>query len=351
MRVPLFLHQFDSGYANAALGADDRALPISEIWGKTNDGLRWQATWDTHPAEITGIDAVIHAERDIYAPQRIDYKPWGVVHGRWPNEPRYAQREGALAARIARAAATTDDGQPAQPPVYIADLEPHYHAPFPAFWRDDLGAGPADVEAYLTAFTTAHTTGNETANTTAHTEGGPPELWPTVDARDPHLAPVAFRAWAAHPAVTRVIPQVYFTDFVRPRPPTEADVRAALDRALHTLAAHGWTTAATVIPALPGDATPDRTILAIEYASSLGCGGVAIWQRANLRADTADAISRLSDPWAAGPSDDPPREGGGGAAVEPTHPSLTARLREHLAHAREALNAMEGLIERTDMPG
>ena len=31
MRVPVFLHQFDSGYANAVLGADDRAL-------------RWQAT-------------------------------------------------------------------------------------------------------------------------------------------------------------------------------------------------------------------------------------------------------------------------------------------------------------------
>ena len=105
MRLPVFVHQFDSGYADNGLGSDDTRLPLSEVWGKTNDGLTWMAQWDGHPAAIGSLDAVVRTERDVYAPQGIDYRPWGVVHGRWPGVADCARNEGRMAGEIARAAA------------------------------------------------------------------------------------------------------------------------------------------------------------------------------------------------------------------------------------------------------
>ncbi len=117
------------------------------------------------------------------------------------------------------------------------------------------------------------------------------------DARDPWLDAVSFASWSVHSAVTHVIPQVYVTDFVRPRVATAADARSALGAAVQTLARHGWHNVCAVHPALPADAELDVLLAAIDEAHRLGCGGVAIWQRANLRADTA-ALHALADPWA-----------------------------------------------------
>jgi len=325
MRVPVFVHHIGSGYGNPALGGDDRAWPISEVWGKTNDGLGWQATWDRHAAAISGLEAVRHAAHEVYAPQGIRYRPWGVVHGRWPQLSNYAEREGRLAASIGRAAA-----RPGAPAVYVVDLEPHDHGgATPQFWRDDLGAGAAEARAYLDAYVAA----------------GGDEVWVVPDARDPHLTPVAFEAWAAHPAVTLVAPQVYFTDFVRPRQATAADVHAALDSALRTLGAHGWGDASRVWPVLPGDAIPQRMTEAIAYAHQLGCGGVAVWQRATLRADTATAIAALPGPWAAlppGPSVPATESPPGGLPMA----TGDEAIRAHLVRARAELAAATALLER-----
>ena len=222
----------------------------------------------------------------------------------------YAAREGRQAGTIARAAARAGD-----PACYLVDLEPHYHGgATPQFWRDDLGAGPAEAAAWLDAFAAA----------------GGDEVWVVPDARDPHLQPISFRTWAEHPLVTLVAPQVYFTDFVRPRQPTAADVRAALEQALATLAAHGWADAARVSPVLPGDASPERLAEGVEYARRLGCAGVSIWQRATLRADTAAALAALPDPW--------------GEPVA-SSPEPLAALRHQPESARNELDAAATLLD------
>ena len=331
MRVPVFVHQFDNGYDGAPGGADDARLPISEVWGKTNDGLTWQARWDGHPAAIASLDAVVRAERELYAPHGIDYKPWGVVHGRWPGVEDCARREGRMAGEVARAAAG-----PGQRPVYIVDLEPHYHAPFPAFWRGDLGAGAGDIDDFCYGFTEAL--------------GGDPragELWLCPDAREPHLAAITFGRWRDKIEARRVLSQTYFTDFVRPRTATIEDARGALDAAVRVLGRYGWR-ADEVLPVLPGDAEPEVMARAVEHAHALGCGGVAVWQRGNLRADTAAAIAALADPWAAKavpPAEEPPPVDA--PQLPPASPAidLPAAL-AHVRAARNALDSAEALLVR-----
>lgn len=278
MKVPFWLHQFDNGYPGL-VGSDDSKLPISEVLGKTNDGTRWQSTWDAHAAAIGGLSQVARVEREIYRPQGIGYTPWGVVAGRSVAlGVNQGPAEGALLGQIARAAAYGGER-----PVFVVDLEPHYHGgDSPQFWRDDLGANGDDVRRLIAAYELA-------------APGG--ELWVAPDARDPHLAPVSFGAWVAADAVTRCLPQVYFTDFNRPRVATLDDAERALDAAISTLAAWGWRTRATIHPILPADAQPEALVGAIRYAHELGCGGVSIWQRGNLTPENAKALLELADPW------------------------------------------------------
>lgn len=317
MRVPIFIHQLDTAYVNAAIGGDDRALPIAEVWVKAHDGTSWQARWDGHPLAVSGPEALRHLAREVYAPQGIACRPWGVVHGRWEGKDgtptALAAQEGAIAGAAACAAAP--DGAAA---IHIVDLEPHGHGGAqPQFWRDDLGAGADEVRAFLDAFRAA----------------GGDAVWLCPDARDPWLGAVSFAAWAAQPAVTRVIPQVYVTDFVRPRAATVADARAALAAALAALARQGWHNADAVHPALPGDASPEVLLAAVDEAHRLGCGGVAIWQRANLRADTAAALGALADPWPAHT-----------AATVPDVTDHWDAVRERLARARAEIDAAAGLL-------
>ena len=172
MNAAVWLHQFNTGYAAHVLGGQtDTDLGIREIYGKTNDGLRWMSDFDPSPDAISGIGAVLHTARRRYGDAGIRFVPWGVIHGRWEFSPQQAKLEGARAALIARAAVT--GGRKA---VYIVDLEPFNHATFPAFWRNDLGAGPTEVFQFAATF---------------QANGGD-ELWVAPDARDPHLTPVSF---------------------------------------------------------------------------------------------------------------------------------------------------------------
>ncbi len=155
---------------------------------------------------------------------------------------------------------------------YRLDLEPATHG---LFWRDDLGAGPAEVRVYCERFA---------AN-------GGEELWAAPDARNPWLGRVSFGEWAAQPVVTRVLPQVYWRAFgMQPE--------AALARALSALRQHGWPDVQTVYPILDGDAQPSEMVRAIRFVYEAGCGGISIFQRATLRQDTADAVLAPEDRWA-----------------------------------------------------
>src|SRR5690606_36839528 len=131
--------------------------------------LTWQAYWDANPYEFDSVEDVVRAEKEIYGAQGIEFKPWGVVRGQQPgwSGTEYARREGELAGQIARAAAG-----PGEKANYIVDLEPYYHGgATPQFWRNDLGAGPELVWAYIKAFRAARGE----------------ELFVAPDARAPHL--------------------------------------------------------------------------------------------------------------------------------------------------------------------
>lgn len=277
MKIAVWLHQFDNGYPGL-VGSDDSQLPFSAVYGKTNDGTRWQSTWDRHGVAIGEAADVTRAERDIYAPQGIEYVPWGVIAGR-SEAGSVAGSEGTLAGQIAKAAAG-----PGERATYIVDLEPSYHGgATPQFWRDDLGAGPAEVSEFIGQFM----------------RNGGQEIWIAPDARDPHLSPVAFEAWWAADIVTRVLPQVYYTDFSKPRTATAADAKAAIDTAVATLEAHGVRQRVNIHPILPADSEPGVLVGAIRYCHEIGCGGVSIWQRGNMGIEVAQAIAAMEDPWAA----------------------------------------------------
>lgn len=283
MRVPVWIHNVASAYpGNGGLPVDDRQNPFSHVYGKTNDGLQFQAQWDPHDGAIRDIPTVVRHEREIYQPQEIEYVPWGVVHGRWENWPddQYAAAEGHLAAAIALAAAG-----PGETPTYIVDLEPHYHAPFPAYWRDDLGAAEPDIREFVQQFRNG--------------TNGLGRLWLAVDAREPHLEPVKFAYWWSFDVVERVLPMVYFTDFVRPRVAKTLDATDALramERALGPVG--GMLAKKHIYPIFPGDALPTVMQYAIESAGENGYGGVSVWQRGNLTQETAEKIAAMDDPWA-----------------------------------------------------
>ncbi|CAB4166899.1 hypothetical protein UFOVP1383_43 [uncultured Caudovirales phage] len=289
MKLPIFLHQFDTGYGGSLLPGDDAALPFSELWVKTNDGLAWMSNFDRHPARVGDLGQVQRLAA-MYAGQGITMRPWFVPHGREVTGS-IAELEGRLAGQIAAVSGG----------VALVDLEPHEPAPGGGayYWRDDLGASGEDVGLMISTFL---------AN-------GGRELWLVPDARPGRMP--SFMSWWASPTVTRVLPQVYWTDFQQP-------YRVALDRAIATLTSSGVQRVSNVFPVLPGNATPDDLVAGIRYAKELGCGGVSIWQRSNLPPESAAALAALEDPWAAPP---------------PPPPSTSPAWREHVTNARNELNA------------
>ncbi len=289
MRLPVWIHHF-SQYGDASVGPDDAALPFSEVYVKTHDGLSWMSSYDrglvsdehgdpdTGRIHVTGSESITRIADRIYRPQGIVLVPWFVANGRI--EPTVlpvnidgttlsvAGAEGDMAGVAAVAAAS---GR-LRSRVGVLDLEPSNHGPF---WRDDLGAGPTEVDEYVEAFT----------------ESGGDELWIAPDARDPWLDRVSFEIWALHAeVVTRVLPQVYWRAF-------RVEPEDAVARAVAVLTRGGWSDVSGIHPILDGDASAMEMTRAIRFAHRIGCGGVSIFQRKNLSQSTADAVIALDDPW------------------------------------------------------
>ncbi|MGE3795920.1 MAG: hypothetical protein AB7I38_18620, partial [Dehalococcoidia bacterium] len=272
-------------------------LPFTEIWVKTIDGLAWMSNFDTHPAHVDGIGKVEQLAA-MYQSQGLTMRPWVVPHGReaWGIT---AADEGALAGKIAARSGG----------VLLVDLEPHEPAPGGGayYWRDDLGAAGDEVRAYVAAFL---------AN-------GGRELWLVPDARPGRMP--SFADWWALDQVTRVMPQVYWTDF-------RLGYRDALNRAVSTLTNAGVRRVANIWPVLPANATPEDLAAAIAYVHELGLGGVSVWQRANLDEDDVAKIAALPDPWASASTPTPP-------PPATTPPSTQESVRSHLVTARAEIDA------------
>ena len=282
LKVAVWGWQFQNEYpGEAGATTDDSKLPISEYWGKTNDGLNWQGVYDAHALEFKDLASVHHMEARVYGQQGIEFKPWGVVRGAqvgWSGTS-YAKAEGTLAGQIAVASAG-----PGERATYIIDLEPYYHGgSTPQFWRNDLGAGPAHVRAFITSFKAA----------------GGQELFIAPDARPGHLDPVSFATWLEDPCVTLIMPQVYWTDFKR-------SPAASLDTAKSELMKYG-VIPSRVVAVTPGNSTPQDMRDGIRHAHSIGFRGVSVWRRGTISPEVFDAIASMDDPWYVPPVVDPPK--------------------------------------------
>lgn len=273
MKLPIWVHQVATSYAQSALGFDDRPWPFSEVWDKAYDGLDPMSRYDKHAAAITGMASVAERRR-MHASEGRGWRPWVVIHGLVSGQTgtSYATREGLLGGQIAVAGAPQGER-----PVLIVDLEPYP----PHFWRFDLMGGQQSryVDAYLAAFRSAAPTG---------------EIWLSVDARGRHTDEVLFERWWGNQAVTRVLPQVYWTTF-RQTP------EQALTVALSHLQARS-VPASAIAPVLPGDSTPGELTRGIRWVHEEGMLSPSIFQRLNLSPATAEALAELPDPWATSPA-------------------------------------------------
>lgn len=296
MRFVPFIHEFGSGYPGQ-IGSDDVAAGVGKVLGKTHDGLWYQGQFgnDQHAAAIKSQTSVAFADRNIYAQQGITYDPWGVVNLLREGVPDEAFREGDLAGQVAIAAAGPGENR-----VVILDLEPHERGSDGSVYyvRDDLGAGDKEIDDFCYAFTRAIGT------PPGQPGGGFIDLCP--DARPGRIEPVHFSHWCTKSEVRRCYPQVYSGIF-HPRGLQESEGQWVsrivplalqdLDVMIQTLAANGWDRHDTIWPVLDGSLPPQVMESQIEYVHQLGCGGFAIWQRMNLRADTAAMIRSMTDPW------------------------------------------------------
>ncbi|KKN54448.1 hypothetical protein LCGC14_0592460 [marine sediment metagenome] len=286
MQVPVAVHQVSTSYLQAMIGPSDEDPhsdhvdpqdAIGAIYGKVLDGLAWMSNYDPHPNAVSGLAtvrdrAVIHSHFDR------DWLPWGNVLG---ND---AHAEGRLAGEIAE---VTRAAKPRRfndnTATFIANVEP-----YPQFWTWRGEASASRVHEYVRGFRQAR--------------GQELRLW--VDARGWQLSEargIGFRHWMdairENDLAYRVLPEVYWTDFrVNPGHAlrTAESVLSSYSVPMHLIE-----------PTFPGDATPSEMVSAIQYAHERGMGRPNIWQRLNLRPDTAIAIAELDDPWDPAPSPPP----------------------------------------------
>ena len=289
MKLPVFVHQVGTSYGESELPFDDSRSPFSEIYGKVADGLNFMSTYDLHGAAIGTIADVIEREQMHEADGGREWKPWMVPRGQQPGYGgvSYAEREGALMAEIAAAAAGD-----AETPVIILDVEPYSHGgSTPQFWRSDLGAGARTIRALLDTYVRL---------TAAAAMGKHVEVWLAIDAREPHMEAIDLEAWLAHPAVTRVMPQTYFNDFLaRQASPDEAKEIISAANLLLT-DDHGWPRG-KISHILPASGALGVLQDAIQHCHATGTLRPSLWQRMTLSQENADAIAELTDPWGAQP--------------------------------------------------
>lgn len=284
MKLDIAVHQVQTSYLQAPIGPSDErpqgatgVVPqdaIGGIYGKVLDGTSWMARFDDHPLAIRGGQTVA-ARVTEHAARGRRWVPWANVTGVAPSE------EGRLAAVIAKTAEQTRVRVGAEPmgAVYIANVEPYQ-----GFWPHRNAESAARAKTFLRNFQ-------------AH---GGEELWLWVDARDWQLRldqGMGFEVWyhEVPGLVTRVLPEVYWTDF-------EVGWGFALNRALRALAAYE-VPETSIFPTLPGNANPSDAVNFVDACYNSGLGPPNVWQRLSFRPETAVALARHRNPW---PADAPP---------------------------------------------
>ena len=285
MQVDVAAHTLSTSYLRALIGpSDEDPRPdsvdpqdaIGGILGKVLDGTDWMVNFDLHPRAIDGLDTIGRRVRD-HEDKGRGWLPWANVRG------YNASQEGAMAGEIAVRVRNVKRVPHDRPAVFIANVEP-----YPQFWpwRNDETINRS--AQYLAAF--------------KRSGGTELRLW--IDARGWQLSldrGIGLSRWqsqaAAHGLTLKVMPEIYWTDF-------NIDPSAAIAATVRTLETFRIAPE-NILPTFPGDATPQHMIFAFRRAYELGWGKPNIWQRMNLREDTALAIAGLDDLWAPQPPPPP----------------------------------------------
>ncbi len=241
---------------------------IGAIYGKVLDGTDLMSHYDPHGRAYGSMEMIREIGEREHQEHGRGFVPWSVPHGLDP------ETEGRLNANAAIAGA--GHGERA---TMILNIEP-----YEGFW---LRRGAESKDALRRLMSSFRENGGE-------------EIWLWVDARAWQLRDTNFDHWlsAGEGLVTRILPEVYWTDFLR-REPTDNDVRFFLNRAVALLGEYG-VEKARVFPTLPSPSTPEQMVLGIEYCHGLGTGRPNLWQRVNLSRETALAVAGMDDPWLAG---------------------------------------------------
>lgn len=279
MKFPVWVHHVDH-YKDSELAPDDSQHPFTEIYGKAADGLHLQATWDPHAMAISSIEDVIATDKMHATANGIEWKPWVVARGSdGSGGDGYARDEGRLFGEIAKAGAG-----PGEKPIVIIDLEPYHFGGIdnPQFWRGDLGAGPEQVRALITAF--------------GATAGPGAEIWIAIDPREQHFDGVSAGEWFLSPIVTRVLPMTYFNDWLS-RQATPEEARSFIANGNKTFGDSFGIEPGRIAHILGAPGAAGVLQDAINFCHELGNLKPSIWQRANLTQENADAIAEMPDPW------------------------------------------------------
>ena len=289
MQLMVAIFQYDSDMGSREIREDkDGVMNIALV--KCHDSTGVMSNWDTDKRAINSPAKLRHLRDNEYAAANINRViPWCVVHGTPGGVFNAAagvsitKQEAVLAAQFARAAA-----KPGQPVIVALDVEP-----YDGFWQGT----EAEVDEFVREYVAA----------------GGEQIALYSDTRESALAGIQFDHWMSHPEVVEVWPQAYWTDFGQ-------SMKDGMDASLYPLMYRGIEPALWR-PALPGDATPEDMVAAIDYAKSLGCAGVSEWRYGIFRGDTVSAVLEHVDPWAETPTVNMPEAGTqtggmtGGAAV------------------------------------
>lgn len=358
----IYVWQLQNDYPGAEV--NDSLLNIGEMWVKAADGMYHMGHFDNHALEV-GLPDQISPIREIYDSQRINMIPWVVPHGKYPgygpdythfaaplkvsqaveggsktrpdlaainlSGRAYAYREGFFHGLYATACKDLTPKGYKDRAILIVDLEPSYYGgATPQFWREDLGAGPAEVHEYIAGAKAA----------------GTEEIWvASVHRNNPSaLRHCSFSTWWANPLVTKLAPQTYWTDFgSKANPQKPIDAINEFNRSMVVLK-EDWKPS-DVILTLPATGTAADLHWAYQYAFDNGYEIPAIWRRGTMREDGWGVVKSLKNvdwPVLDIPNGSSGPNAGGGAGT-PSNKAI--EVLERTGKIKTLVNEIESLLQ------
>jgi hypothetical protein len=250
VKVEPIIWQLDRDYPDGT--PNDNALPISTVYIKTHDGTDWMATYDTHPAAVTGPDAIRNLI-NLYGQQGIQVAAWFVPTG------------SDYDTQVQMAEQVIDSGVTA----LYADVEP-----FHGFCDQDCAALADNFWARL------------------RSERPNARLGVIYDPRVWYWDSSATTHWFA--SADDVLPMCYWADFVGQVPYGDPEGCIAQAKSDLPQLAPGRTLG--FIPILEGDSTPDLVQQAMDASVRAEATSISIWRRGVVSADVWNAIAIYQAP-------------------------------------------------------